>query len=128
IVIATAAAADFTPEKPIERKISTRTTPKLILKLKPTPKTIEAVKQISPDTFLVAFKAEHGLSDDEMIESAYQTLKAVNADLIVANDVSRQGVGFDADTNEVFIINKDRKVIHIPRAQLIIEIAEEMKT
>ena len=114
IVIAAAAAADFTPEKPIERKISTRNTHELILKLKPTPKIIEAVKQISPNTFLVAFKAEHGLSDDEMIESAYQTLKAANADLIVANDVSRQGVGFDADTNEVFIIDKDRNVIHIP--------------
>ncbi len=114
IVVATAAAADFIPEKPIERKISTRITPELILKLKPTPKTIEAVKQISPNTFLVAFKAEYGLSDDEMIESAYQTMKAANADLIVANDVSRKGVGFDTDTNEVFIIDRDRKVIHIP--------------
>jgi len=114
IVIATAAAADFTPEKPLERKISTRATSELILKLKPTPKIIEAVKQISPNTFLVAFKAEYMLSDEGLIESAYETLKASNADLIVANDVGRHGAGFGADTNEVFIIDKERNVIHIP--------------
>jgi phosphopantothenoylcysteine decarboxylase/phosphopantothenate--cysteine ligase len=114
IVIASAAAADFAPEKPFERKISTRAASELILKLKPTPKIIEAVKKLSPKTFLVAFKAEYMLSDEEIVESAYKTLKASNADLIVANDVGRRGAGFDADTNEVFIIDKERNVIHIP--------------
>ena len=114
IIIAAGAAADFTPEKPIKHKVLTRTTPELLLKLKPTPKIIDAVKKISPSAFLVAFKAEYRLSDEELIKSAYQRLKAANADLIVANDVSRQGVGFEVDTNEVFIIDKDRNIIHIP--------------
>lgn len=54
------------------------------------------------------------MSNEEIIESAYKTLKASNADLIVANDVGRRGAGFGADTNEVFIIDKHRNVIHIP--------------
>jgi phosphopantothenoylcysteine decarboxylase/phosphopantothenate--cysteine ligase len=33
--------------------------------------------------------------------------------LIVANDVSRKGVGFGAETNEVFIVDKGRNVIHL---------------
>ena len=114
VIIAAGAAADFAPEKPIEHKVPTRTTPELLLKLKPTPKIIDAVKKISPSAFLVAFKAEYELSDEELIKSAYQTLKAANADLIVANDVSRKGVGFNVDTNEVFIVDKDRNIIHVP--------------
>ena len=82
--------------------------------MKPTPKIIDAVKKISPSAFLVAFKAEHELSDEELIKSAYQTLKAAKADLIVANDVSRNGVGFRVDTNDVFIVDKDRNVVHVP--------------
>lgn len=119
IVIAGAAAADFAPEKPFERKISTRAASELILKLKPTPKIIEAVKQVSPKTFLVAFKAEYMLSDEEIIESAYKTLKASNADSIVANDVGRQGAGFGVDTNEVLIIDKERNVIHMPLTTIV---------
>jgi len=41
-------------------------------------------------------------------------LKTSNADLIVANDVGREGVGFQTDTNEVFIISRDKKAIRIP--------------
>lgn len=114
VVIAAAAAADFALEKPAERKMPTRTTSGLILKLKPTPKIIEAVKKVSPNIFLVAFKAEYKVSDEQLIESAYQTLKEANADLIVANDVGRPGAGFEVDTNEVFIIDRNKKVIHIP--------------
>lgn len=114
VMIAAGAASDFTPEKQIKYKVPTRTTPELLLKLKPTPKIIDAVKKISPTTFLVAFRAEYKLSDEELIESAYQRLKAANADLIVVNDVGRKGVGFKVDTNEVFIVDKDRNIIHVP--------------
>jgi phosphopantothenoylcysteine decarboxylase/phosphopantothenate--cysteine ligase len=84
------------------------------LRLKPTPKIIEAIKKVSPKTFLVAFKAEFTFPKEELIESAYETLKASNADLVVANNVGRQGASFGADTNEVFIIDKKRNVTYIP--------------
>lgn len=114
VFIAAAAAADFALEKSYDYKVPTCTTPELALKLKPTPKIIDEAKKVSPDTFLVAFKAEYKLSNNELIESAYERLKVSNADLIVANDVGREGAGFKADTNEVFIINKDKEAIHIP--------------
>lgn len=114
VFVATAAAADFTPEKTSDRKVDAHTTPKLELKLKSTPKIIDEAKKMSPSTFLVAFKAEYKLSDNELVESAYKRLKTSHADLIVANDVGREGVGFRTDTNEVFIINKDKKIINIP--------------
>jgi phosphopantothenoylcysteine decarboxylase/phosphopantothenate--cysteine ligase len=114
IVIATAAAADWTPSEHYDYKVPTRETPRLNLKLKPTPKIIDAVKKISPKAFLVPFKAEYNVSDEELIENAFKRLKEAKADLIVANDVARKGVGFGVETNEIFIVDKKRKVVHVP--------------
>lgn len=114
VMIATAAASDWTLEKPFSRKVSTHTHRSLTLKLKPTRKIIDSVKKISPKTFLVAFRAEYNLSKKELIESAYKRLLKAKADLIVVNDVGKKNVGFGTDTNEVFIVDGDRKVIHVP--------------
>jgi phosphopantothenoylcysteine decarboxylase/phosphopantothenate--cysteine ligase len=35
-------------------------------------------------------------------------------DFIVANDVAREGCGFNVDTNEVFIVDRERHVTHVP--------------
>jgi phosphopantothenoylcysteine decarboxylase/phosphopantothenate--cysteine ligase len=114
VFVATAAAADFEPEKVFESKVDTHTTSKLELKLKSTPKIIDEAKKTSPKTFLVAFKAEYKLSDKDLVNNAYKRLKTSHANLMVANDVGRQGVGFQTDTNEVFVINKNKRVIHLP--------------
>ena len=114
--IAVAAVADWTPEKKYEYKVPTRIETELIVKLKPTPKIIDAVKKVSPDTFLVAFRAEYNLSDEKLIQSAYKRLKKAKADLIAANDIGRMGVGFACDTNEVFIVDANKKVVHVPLA------------
>jgi len=114
IVVATAAPADWKPEKTFQRKVPTRIVPKLNLKLKPTQKIIEIVKKISRNTFLVPFKAEHNLSDKELIEKAFELIKEVRADLVVVNDVGRSGVGFGVDTNEVYIVDQNKKVIRVP--------------
>jgi phosphopantothenoylcysteine decarboxylase/phosphopantothenate--cysteine ligase len=86
------------------------------VKLKSLPKIIDQVKKVSPRTFLVAFKAEYNVSDQELVERARKRLKDSRADLIVANDVGREGAGFQTDTNEVFIVGKGRKVVHIQSA------------
>ncbi len=49
-----------------------------------------------------------------MIHSAYERLKTAKADLIAANDIGREGVGFGYNTNEIFIVDTDRKVVHVP--------------
>jgi phosphopantothenoylcysteine decarboxylase/phosphopantothenate--cysteine ligase len=114
IFIAAAAVADWAPEKKYEYKVPTSTETKLTVKLRPTPKIIDTVKKVSPDTFLVAFRAESNLSNEELIESAYKRLKKAKADLITANDTGRKGVGFDYETNEVLIVDSNKKVVHVP--------------
>jgi phosphopantothenoylcysteine decarboxylase/phosphopantothenate--cysteine ligase len=114
VVIATAAAADWKPKKRYNYKVSTRKTSTLNIKLEATPKIIDVVKKICPEAFLVPFKAEYNVSDKELIKNAYGRLKKGKADLIVANDVARKGVGFGVETNEIFIVDKKRKVVHVP--------------
>jgi phosphopantothenoylcysteine decarboxylase/phosphopantothenate--cysteine ligase len=114
VVIATAAASDWALRKPFDFKVSTRKTSTLNVELETTPKIIDVVKKISPIAFLVPFKAEYSVSDKELIENAYERLKEAKADLIVANDVARKGVGFGFETNEIFIVDKKRGVVHVP--------------
>lgn len=116
VVIAVAAAADWTVKKPYSYKVSTHKLHSLDLKLKPTKKIIDHVKKVSPKTFLVAFRAEYKLSKKELIESAYKRLLQANADLIVVNDVGKKGAGFGTETNEIFIVDKKKKAIHAPLA------------
>lgn len=114
ILIAASAVADFGPETKFDYKISSRKTKCMNLKLRPSPKIIDKMKETCPGIFLVAFKAEHGLSDDKLIRNASELFKTSNADIVVANDVGRKGVGFGTDTNEVFVISRNDGVIHIP--------------
>jgi len=113
VMIAAAAVADWAPEKKFEHKVPTSIKTKLTVELRPTPKIIDTVKNVSPNTFLVAFRAESNLSDGELIQSAYKRLKKAKADLITANDTGRKGVGFSYNTNEVFIVDANREVVHV---------------
>ena len=94
--------------------MSTHKTSALDVRLETTPKIIDVVKKTSPNAFLVAFKAEYNVSDEELVQNAYQRLKEAKAALIVANDVARKGVGFGVETNEIFIIDEKREVVHVP--------------
>ena len=115
IAIFAAAVTDFTPAgKKFTKKMDTRAG-KLLLSLSPTKKIIDQVKHASKnDIFLVAFKAEHSVSNSYMIEKAYQKLKECNGNLVVANDIGRKGSEAGSDNNEVFIIDRQKKVIHLP--------------
>jgi phosphopantothenoylcysteine decarboxylase/phosphopantothenate--cysteine ligase len=116
VLIATAAAADWRVKKPFARKVSTHELGSLSLELKPTRKIIDYVKKASPDTFLVAFRAEYKLQRKDLIASARKRLLEANADLIVVNDLGKRGAGFGTETNEVLIVDKEREVIHVPMA------------
>ena len=72
--------------------------------------------EIKKNIFLVGFKAEYNVSEKVLVERAYNLLKDANADLMIANDVGKKGRGFDVETNEVFIVDKNRKVKHLDLA------------
>jgi phosphopantothenoylcysteine decarboxylase/phosphopantothenate--cysteine ligase len=113
VAVLAAAAADY---KASERKMVK--TPSGLdqwnIELRPLPKVIEQVKKVDPGVFLVGFKAEYDVSDEELIERATKRMGEAEMDLVVANDVAREKVGFDEDTNEVFIIDREGEVIHTP--------------
>ncbi len=116
VVIAAAAVADWTPKVRRKDKVPTSKTRTLSVTFKPTLKIVDAVKKMQNSVYLVLFKAEHDVSNDELIARAHTRLIKANADLIVANDIGRAGVGFGTATNELFVINEKKKVIHIPKA------------
>ena len=122
--ILSAAAADY---KVSERKMVK--TPSGLdnwtVELVPLPKIIEQVKKVDPNVFLVGFKAEYGISDEELISRAKKRMEEADMDLVVANDVARKDVGFGTDTNEVFIIDGAGNVIHTSLEEKI-KVAEKV--
>ena len=66
--------------------------------------------------FLVGFKAEYDVSEKELARRAFGLLKDAHADLMVANDVGKEGRGFDVDTNEVLILDKKKRMMKVPLA------------
>ena len=111
IVVHSAAVSDFTVGSRLNAKI--KSGGRLRLELTPTAKIFERIKKFGRQIFLVGFKAEHKVSKNVLLKRAYDILKKADADLVVANDVGRKGRGFDAGTNEVFVVDKDRNVRHI---------------
>jgi phosphopantothenoylcysteine decarboxylase/phosphopantothenate--cysteine ligase len=103
VVVAAAAAQDLRVEKPFQRKL--RSTERVDLRLVPAPRVADGIKQISPRTFLVGFKAEHGVPQEELVSRAEEKL-GEGFDLVVANDLSLPGAGFGGDTNEVVLVHR----------------------
>ena len=116
VVFHAAAIADFSishSSKNRSYKMDTRSGTKT-LKLVPTAKIVDRLKEFDKKIFLVAFKAEYGISEELLIKKAFDKLRECNGDLIVANDVSRRGCNFGSDTNEVYIIDREKNIIHVP--------------
>lgn len=111
IVVHSAAVSDFTINNKKNSKI--KSGKELHLELTPTTKIFEKLKKLNKRIFLVGFKAEYDVAKNILINSAYDILKKAGADLVVANDVGKKERGFDVDTNEVFIIDKNKNVEHI---------------
>ena len=112
VAILSAAASDWGPaDRKMEKVPSDQG--EWVLHLKALPKVIAQVKRADPKVLLVGFKAEYNISDEELIERSYKRLLEMKMDLIVANDVSKEDRGFDADTNEVFIVDPKGDVLHI---------------
>ncbi|EQB64793.1 MAG: Phosphopantothenoylcysteine decarboxylase/phosphopantothenate-cysteine ligase [Thermoplasmatales archaeon I-plasma] len=89
-VIVPAALSDFTTEK-IDGKISTEGP--FSIKLKPTPKFLKKLREKYKGV-LVGFKAEYGVSKDELIERARRRMSEYSLDMVVANDLKDVRVGY----------------------------------
>jgi phosphopantothenoylcysteine decarboxylase / phosphopantothenate---cysteine ligase len=110
VVIMAAAVADFRPVSPHPAKIK-RGAGRLTLELEATPDILSDVGRIKGRRTLVGFAAETG----PVAEQARQKLVGKSADLIVANDVTMEGAGFDTETNIVTLYTRDGGEMSLPR-------------
>ena len=113
IFISAAAVSDFEFKKR-ENKIDSSSS--LFLNLKPTTKIIRQIKKINPDIFLVGFKAEFNISRDDIISCAKKQIDDAGTDLVIANDISRNGCHFGSDNNEVLIVDGNGNVLPVALA------------
>ena len=110
IAIFAAAVADYRPAEPATAKIK-RTKEPLTIHLVPNPDILATMAKEKGERLVVGFAAE----TDHVAENARKKLAAKNADLIVANDVTAEGAGFDVDTNIVTIFSRDARDLPLPR-------------
>ncbi len=109
IVIMSAAVSDFRPADPVDRKIKKDDAPKVI-NLERTEDILTAVGKVPGRRLLVGFAAE----TDNVLGNAVRKLKNKGLDLIVVNDLMKQGAGFGSDTNAVTMIDREGKQSELP--------------
>ena len=108
IFVSAAAVSDFTVDQSSIQKLGKISSEENItLTLTPGPKIIDMVKEINPKIFLVGFKAEYNVSEEELVVSSRKKIEKTGADFVVANDISVKGSGFGSDKNQVVIVDGD---------------------
>lgn len=106
VAIMAAAISDYRPAAAQDKKIK-RSEGSFTLALEPTPDILAELGREKGPRVLVGFAAE----TDRLAENARGKLARKGADMIVANDVTQQGAGFDADTNIVTFYLRDGREI-----------------
>ncbi len=105
VIILAAAPADFYFEKSFDDKISSNLS--FNITLRPTPKIALALREKTSKAVIVGFKAEYGVSIEELLERAKARMREHGFDVVLANDVSRPDVGFGSEFNEGYLITSE---------------------
>lgn len=122
IIIMAAAVSDYRPKSQADHKIK-KTEEDLVIVLEKTTDILAKMGANKSKQFLIGFAAE----TNNLATYAQDKLRRKNADMIVANDVSKADVGFNADTNEVTIYQPDKQPIQIEKLPKD-EVAKEILT
>jgi phosphopantothenoylcysteine decarboxylase/phosphopantothenate--cysteine ligase len=110
VLIMAAAVSDFTPAAVTRDKIR-RSSGLRSIEVEATPDVLGAVREQHHGLFLVGFAAAHG----DPAPDAREKLHNKGADIVVGNDISRDGVGFGAEENEVYVVTRRGERL-VPRA------------
>jgi phosphopantothenoylcysteine decarboxylase/phosphopantothenate--cysteine ligase len=134
VLLMAAAVADFRPAAPENGKIKKSGRESLELELEATTDVLTALAARRHDgQILVGFAAEHG---EQGIEDGLQKLTRKGLDAIVVNDISREDIGFDAESNEVTILTagqertQAQKVERAAKAQIaetILDVVQKLR-
>jgi phosphopantothenoylcysteine decarboxylase/phosphopantothenate--cysteine ligase len=114
VVLMTAAVADFRPADVLRQKWR-RTDGPPAIELVANPDILGGVVERRGDStapLIVGFAAETG----DLEASAQAKLTAKKVDMLVANDVSRAGIGFEGEDNAVLILHRDGGRREVPKA------------
>lgn len=113
LVFMAAAVSDYHVENASAQKLKREQSPELTLKLTPNPDILaELGEQKRAGQVLVGFAAE----SSNLIANATEKLRRKNLDAIVANDISRADIGFEADQNEVTLLFPGASPEALPKA------------
>ncbi len=113
VVVKAAAVADFRPERAEPRKIRKEDLSEgegISLQLVRNPDILAEICRDEGSRLVIGFAAE----SHDVVESARRKLARKGCDLIVANDISRDGSGFDVDTNAVTLVSPGGEVEALP--------------
>jgi phosphopantothenoylcysteine decarboxylase/phosphopantothenate--cysteine ligase len=111
VVIKAAAVADYRVAEPAGQKIKSKKDEGLTLSLVPNPDILRELAARKGRAFLVGFAAE----TNDVRKNAHAKLSAKGIDLLVANDVSRSGIGFEADDNQVVLLDRWGGEVELPK-------------
>ena len=109
IVIKAAAVADYRPKLRADMKVK-KSAAQLAIELEKNPDILAELGARKEGRLLVGFAAE----TEDLVANATLKLKGKNLDLIVANDVSQEGAGFNVDTNIAKLLYRDGRVEELP--------------
>jgi phosphopantothenoylcysteine decarboxylase/phosphopantothenate--cysteine ligase len=107
IIVKSAAVADYHMANVPTQKMK-KTAARLSLELDPTPDILAEVGRNKGDRLLIGFAAE----TQNLVQEARRKMLEKNCDMLVANLVNQDGIGFDADRNEVEIITQSGQTVH----------------
>nr|MBA3476031.1 bifunctional phosphopantothenoylcysteine decarboxylase/phosphopantothenate--cysteine ligase CoaBC [Actinomycetota bacterium] len=126
VVVMAAAVADYRPVEPLDRKLA-KSNERWELALEPTADVLALLGEGKRNgRVLVGFGAELG---EAGLERKRRMLADKNLDLVVYNDVSIPGIGFDAPENEVTLLTRagDRQLPRAPKAAIAAGIFDEIE-
>jgi phosphopantothenoylcysteine decarboxylase/phosphopantothenate--cysteine ligase, prokaryotic len=110
IIIMVAAVADYKCAEIADRKIK-KNENEMYLRLEKNPDILKELGMLKEDRILVGACAE----TNDLIDNAKLKLFTKNLDMIIANDVTIEGAGFETDTNIIKILKKDGSIIELPK-------------
>jgi len=126
VFIGAAAVADYAPANTAGAKIKKDGRETMTLELRKTPDILSDVAASRTNGLtVVGFAAE----TNNVVEYARSKMQKKNLDIVVANDITQAGAGFNSDTNIATILVKDGKEIEIPltsKADMANQILDEI--
>ena len=120
VVVKAAAVADYRPARVAAQKIRSKAQ-EISLALEPTADILAEIAPHKGNRIIVGFAAE----TENLRDSAWAKLESKRLDLIVANDVTAEGNGFDSDYNTVLLLGRNGLERPLPRLRKI-DVANEI--